>query len=295
MIKILFLATILIHNYFHGVSAQYGPKPIVGGTEATPGRYPFQVALVESSGGQYCGGSLVDEYWVLSAAHCKGIGSKVQIGRHDLSENSEIYEEIDIEWETAHPYYNDYTMDNDFMMIKLANASTAETVTLDDGNQTLNDGDAVTVMGWGTTTYGGVVSDVLLEVEVDIVGASDCGNVYTPMTDSMLCAASEGKDSCQGDSGGPLIVKGVNASTDFQVGVVSYGQGCACSDYPGVYARVSEQIVWIQEQIINGTDPDDKHFVPVKPGKGYGHKTEVTPSNVIMNILGRRNKNHLRA
>ena len=71
----------------------------------------------------------------------------------------------------------------------------------------------------------------------------------------MVCAARDGIDSCQGDSGGPLIIKGAIASADVQVGIVSWGIGCADPSYPGVYARVSEKIDWIQAQISSGTRP----------------------------------------
>lgn len=97
-----------------------------------------------------------------------------------------------------------------------------------------------------------------MEVEVDVVSNSQCNSAYDGgITDDMLCASRSGKDSCQGDSGGPLIVKGTDFSKDVQVGVVSWGYGCADESYPGVYARVSEQIQWIKTQIESGTEPDD--------------------------------------
>merc|ERR1712150_90655 len=73
----------------------------------------------------------------------------------------------------------------------------------------------------------------------------------------MICAADDGKDSCQGDSGGPLIVRADDSDEDVQVGIVSWGKGCAKPGYPGVYARVSEKIDWINEQIAAGEPPED--------------------------------------
>merc|ERR1711978_46903 len=96
-----------------------------------------------------------------------------------------------------------------------------------------------------------------MEVEVDIVQNSDCNDSYNgDIATNMLCAARKGKDSCQGDSGGPLIVKGSDASGDIQVGVVSWGNGCADREYPGVYARVSSQIDWINKKMTNPDDDD---------------------------------------
>lgn len=265
--KYLIIPTmIFFHKLDVVVFANDQKTKIVGGEPVSYGRYPYQVAMLDQYGSLTCGGSLVDEFWVLSAAHCKGYATSVQIGRHDLTDESEYYESIDIEWETKHPDYDSTTSDNDFMMVKLKNASKYSLVSLDDGYVELDDGDNVTVMGWGTTTEGGELSDILLEVEVDIVDNDACDVIYDGfITDNMLCAAREGKDSCQGDSGGPLIIKGnyYDSSEDIQVGVVSWGTGCAQAEYPGVYARVSEQYEWIMNEIESGTEPDDDYFFEI--------------------------------
>jgi len=109
----------------------------------------------------------------------------------------------------------------------------------------------LTVMGWGTTSSGGSASSILLEVDVDSLTNAECKTKYgsSSITDDMICAGRTANgvtyDSCQGDSGGPIIEK----SSGKQVGVVSWGAGCADPNKPGVYSRVSDQLSWIQSYI----------------------------------------------
>ena len=217
---------------------------IVNGSEVDPpGKYPFMV----NAGG--CGASLVAPNVILSAAHCSGSISSVRIGRHNLLDNSEQYETFTIAEKVTHPDYNSQTLDYDYMMLKLSGSSSYTPVTLDDGSVNLSSGTDLTVMGWGTTSSGGSVSSVLMEVEVDAYSQADCNAAYNPsgatITDRMICAARPTKDSCQGDSGGPII----DTTSGVQIGVVSWGFGCADPSFPGVYARVSDQISWIQGYI----------------------------------------------
>jgi len=224
---------------------------IVGGVEVDPkDRYPYQVALTFSSGRQYCGGSLIAPGWVLSAAHCADYGSRVQIGRWDLDDNSEDYEDIEVDYELVHPDYDYSSFDNDFMLLKLKTDSQYPPVSVNDGSQTTDAGTDVTTIGWGRTSSQGAPSDVLLEVEVDIVGNTECNLDYDGgITENMLCAARLGKDACQGDSGGPLVIRGNSYSEDVLVGVVSWGYGCASPNYPGVYASVSKGYNWISKYV----------------------------------------------
>ena len=235
---------------------------IVGGDPVDPpDRYPYQVALTTSSGRQYCGGSLIAPGWVLSAAHCANYGSHVQIGRFDLNDITEDYENIMVDYELVHPDYDNSLLDNDFMLLKLKTDSHKPPVSIDNGSQNTDAGADVTVMGWGTTTYGGYSSHKLLEVDVDVVSNDECNSAYSGrVTDNMICAARPGKDACQGDSGGPLIIQNDGNMQNVLVGVVSWGWGCAHSNYPGVYSRVSKAYDWINEYI--SFDP----IFPIFPG-----------------------------
>ena len=147
--KTFFFGVFTVHQLLSPVFADEATK-IVGGVETVKGRYPYQVAMMAEDF-QYCGGSLVDEYWVLSAAHCKSQGGNpsVRIGSFNLAtDDPNDYETIEIDWETKHPDYDDSTLENDFMMVKLKEPSSYATVNLDDGSNTLEKDTDVTVMGW---------------------------------------------------------------------------------------------------------------------------------------------------
>ena len=240
------------HTFFDTLGGLEQQSRIVGGTLSVEGRYPYQVALV-SDGRQFCGGSLISSEWVLSAAHCFGHVTHVQIGRYNMQDDSETYENIEVKYEIPHPYYNNITTDYDFMLIKLQTPSMYPPVVLDDGSVILSSGQDLTVIGWGKVhqTLFAPSSDTLLEVEVDFMSSDKCKRRYgmlgLDITDRMLCASRRGSDSCQGDSGGPLIIKGSNdnGSNDIQVGVVSWGIGCAKRLLPGVYAQITDALDFI--------------------------------------------------
>ena len=219
-----------------------GVLKIVGGDEVDPpGKYSFMTRAFA------CGASLVAPNVLLCAAHCKGFVTRVEIGRHDLNKNTMDYETFNIIEEVPHPNYNRKTIDYDYMMLRLDGSSTFEPVELDNGEILLKDGSEAIVMGWGTTSSGGTTSSVLREVAVDVYSQQNCQNTYgrVDITSRMVCAGRSGKDSCQGDSGGPIIDK----VSGKQIGVVSWGYGCAFANYPGVYAKVQDQIGWINYYI----------------------------------------------
>jgi len=116
-------------------------------------------------------------------------------------------------------------------------------------------GEQVTVAGWGTLSEGGSQPSNLMKVDVHVWTNERCKNSYGSsapggITNHMLCAADPNRDSCSGDSGGPLFVcsDGFSGSCE-QIGIVSWGIGCAKAQYPGVYTRVTEMIPWIQRII----------------------------------------------
>uniref|UniRef100_A0A3B3CRK7 Serine protease 27-like n=1 Tax=Oryzias melastigma TaxID=30732 RepID=A0A3B3CRK7_ORYME len=162
---------------------------------------------------------------------------------HDPNAESRTLEDI-----VCHPDYDSDTYNNDVCLLKLSAPvqfnQYIQPVCLASQSSAFHDGTSSWVTGFGYSP------DVLQEVNVPIVGPNRCRCYYgdsNEITDNMLCAGLEngGKDSCQGDSGGPLVI--LRDSTWIQGGVVSFGQGCAQPEKPGVYARVSEYQDWISQ------------------------------------------------
>ena len=224
---------------------------IVGGVTATPGEFPFIVRIGNSPSQQFCGASLVAPGWVLTAAHClrgetaSNVYATAGDHRINVSEGTEqsrrgtgIF---------IHPNYNADTYDNDMALLKVASnfALNARVATTSIGGLPGN-GSALTVIGWGTTREGGSSANTLRKVNVTLQSAPSCSAAYPgQITSAMFCAGEPGggKDSCQGDSGGPIFVAGR------QVGVVSWGNGCARAGAYGVYANAANFSAWIQNTI----------------------------------------------
>jgi secreted trypsin-like serine protease len=258
-------------------------KPeIVGGQPANPNEYPWQALVLYD--GYLCGGSLIDTEWVLTAAHCVYNGSTVYnpsvfnivLGEHDLYNPDSTEQAKTVDQVIPHPDYNDYSSDYDVALLHLSSPATLNsavaTIPLSDVADV--EGELSTVTGWGTTSYGGYIADVLMEVQVPIVSNATCEAAYGSgsITESMLCAgyAEGGKDSCQGDSGGPLIIPDGNGGFN-QAGVVSWGYGCAEPNFYGVYARISTVKSWIDSYI--GGDATPTATPPPSPLTNDGFDT----------------------
>ena len=212
------------------------PQPmIVGGYPVNPAcpncKYDFMVSLQTDGwfGGHFCGGSLVREDWVVTAAHCvQGTSPnsiEVVIGLHNVNgttgQQTRNVSEIII-----HPQYSGNSLNNDYALLRLSSPITDfEPIQL--CTDTAHDEEPVmsTTMGWGATSSGGSSSNILLEVDVPI--DDSCGSYSnSDITNNMICAGDSngGEDSCQGDSGGPLIMTNDDGEYEL-IGIVSWGYG----------------------------------------------------------------------
>ncbi|XP_076621858.1 trypsin-1 [Colletes latitarsis] len=230
-------------------------KRIVGGTETQVNQYPW-MALMMFRGRFYCGGTVINSRYVLTAAHCVDRFDtnfmSIRILEHDRNSTSETETQtFKVEKVMKHSGYSTYNYNNDIALVRLDQPIRFEgkmrPVCLPERAKTFA-GLQGTVTGWGALEESGPISETLQEVMVPILTNTECRASKYPsrrITDNMLCAGyKEGsKDSCQGDSGGPLHV--ANDDTYNIVGVVSWGEGCAKPGYPGVYTRVNRYLTWI--------------------------------------------------
>ena len=230
---------------------------IIGGEDAEKGRYPYLV-FVQGCGDRgcfSCGGSLIAPNVVLSAAHCNAESHTVFIGGNDLINDS--FDSIAVVKAYEHPHYDPGSLENDVLVLELEADAAQQPVLMDrqgkeDGvhlPHTSNPEDRLlTVAGWGVTEQGST-SNTLKEVNVSYVSNPECGEAYgsSLIKGDMMCAAARGKDACQGDSGGPIFVRSEDGDpfNDVQVGIVSWGIGCANPSFPGVYSRVAKARKWI--------------------------------------------------
>ncbi|XP_012283016.1 trypsin-3 [Orussus abietinus] len=237
------------------------PKGLVGrivnGTKATLGQFPQQVSLRRRPlGNHFCGGSIVDKSWVLTAAHCmysnkkpiSEISIKVVAGQIRLNAPAPSSQNSTVDKIFIHPKYDDKTLSNDVALLRLTSPfrldnSTVKSIVLRDTS--VNQGTMCFVSGWGYRASNiQVVSNDLLYVVLPIVDRKTCGDLiqgyYIP--DGSICAGYKegGKDACQGDSGGGMICD------SRLTGIVSGGIGCALPKTPGFYTEVYQYRKWIQ-------------------------------------------------
>ncbi|MEU0667356.1 serine protease [Streptomyces lavendulocolor] len=229
-------AVVLAAVSLQPTNASAAPQPVVGGTQAAQGEFPWMVRL--SMG---CGGSLLTQQIVLTAAHCvSGSGNNTSItataGVVDLQSASAI--KVRSTKVLQAPGYNG--KGKDWALIKLARPINLPTLNI--ATNTAYNSGTFTVAGWGATREGGGQQRYLRKATVPFVSDASCqqsyGNELVPGEEICAGYTQGGVDTCQGDSGGPMFRRD-NAGAWIQVGIVSWGQGCARPDYPGVYTEVS--------------------------------------------------------
>ncbi|XP_016946746.1 transmembrane protease serine 6 [Drosophila biarmipes] len=234
---------------------------IVGGQETRVHEYPW-MAVILIYGRFYCSGSLINDLYVLTAAHCvEGVPPELITLRFLEHNRSNTNEDIAVQRPVSrvkvHELYNPQSFDNDLAILRLSQPVDMEHHRVRPICLPIHaysfDHELAIVTGWGAQKEGGPGSDTLREVQVEVLPQSDCRNStsYKPgqITDNMMCAGNisqGGKDACSGDSGGPLHATFDEQPGQYQLaGIVSWGVGCARPQAPGVYTRVNQYLRWL--------------------------------------------------
>nr|XP_009673120.1 PREDICTED: transmembrane protease serine 12 [Struthio camelus australis] len=243
---------------------------IVGGHDAQAGAWPWLVSLqIHRAGVKFkhvCGGALVNENSVLSAAHCVTQRKdpyfwRAVMGVHNLWKHNKYTTKRNIRNITVHPEFKKETFENDIALFKLDSSvrynDYIQPICLPSAHLYLyidNQTDCF-ISGWGRTAEKGKISAVLKEAQVEIIPSNVCNafDSYGGLVNSnMICAGFEsgGTDSCQGDSGGPLMCYHPSTSKYYIIGITSFGIGCGRPKFPGIYVRLSQYRRWITSELL---------------------------------------------
>ncbi|XP_071434379.1 complement factor D-like [Pithys albifrons albifrons] len=235
---------------------------ILGGYEAKPHLKPYMASL-QLDGQHVCGGFLIAEQWVLSAAHCTedtdGKLFQVLLGAHSLTEPEPHKRLYRVRAQFPHPGSNIHNNKDDLLLLQLE-----EKAELNTDVQVLpfqrEDSDVppdtmCEVAGWGTTSHSGRRPDRLQQVERPVISRYVCNHRTRhdgTITNNMMCTDSRRKDTCKGDSGGPLVCGGVAE------GVLTAGSR-VCGNYkkPAIYTRIAPYAAWIDSVMASADGEGD--------------------------------------
>ncbi|XP_029469330.1 mast cell protease 1A-like [Rhinatrema bivittatum] len=225
-------------------SARVLRDQIIGGRKVTPHSKPWMALITFSLEGRswHCGGFLVKEDFVMTAAHCNGTDMKVHLGVHDVKEDKSTWQIFDVK--KFYPgHYKPDTKENDIQLLQLHGrarlSKTVQLIPLPKSGSVVPVNSLCNVAGWGN-------SPVLQAVDVEVISNHECSKALDvkegSITETMMCAGigKEDKDASQGDSGGPLVCDGVAE------GIVCCGPR---HHPPGIYTRISKFMLWVQKVI----------------------------------------------
>ncbi|XP_049888035.1 chymotrypsin-2-like [Pectinophora gossypiella] len=222
---------------------------IVGGQDAPEGRVPYQVSLRSIFDSHFCGGSILNQRWVLTAAHCTvGQSSsyiRVVVGTNSLLVGGERYS---VDAIINHEGFNNALITNDVSLLKVSRDiefnDRVQPIQLPDDNT--EGGAQLLLSGWGRVSYPGDLPIQLQMINLTALSVEVCQDIYSninPVFANQICSLTKtGEGACHGDSGGPLV------ENSKVVGIVSWGMPCA-RGYPDVYTRVYSFKSWILEKL----------------------------------------------
>ncbi|XP_050999133.1 granzyme B-like [Acomys russatus] len=223
---------------------------IIGGHEAKPHSRPYMAFLqVTGPKSLRCGGILIREDFVMTAAHCLGSSINVTLGAHNIKELEKTQQIIPVAKCIPHPDYNTKYFSNDIMLLKLKRkakrTSAVRPLDLPRRNAHVKPGDVCNVAGWGMLDRAGKYPNTLQEVELTVQKDQECESLYPShyKKASEICVGDPKikHASFKGDSGGPLVCK------EKAAGIVSFGVGNGSA--PRVFTRVSSFLSWIKKTV----------------------------------------------
>uniref|UniRef100_F6R841 pancreatic elastase n=1 Tax=Xenopus tropicalis TaxID=8364 RepID=F6R841_XENTR len=265
MLRLLVLAVLVLGGHCSGnLRFLEENSRVVGGTNASPNSWPWQISLQIQSGSGFshtCGGSLIRTDRVLTAAHCVDRAGpfRVILGEHNLSVNEGPEQIIAVSKIVKHVNWNPNNVAAgwDIALLYLASSaslnSNVQLASLPSNGAILAHNSPCIITGWGRTVTNGPLPAILQQAPLPSVAHATCSTSSywgSTVKTSMVCAGGDGVTAgCNGDSGGPLncAVNGV-----YQVhGIVSFGSasGCNISRKPSVFTRVSAYIAWINNAL----------------------------------------------
>ncbi|KAK4328131.1 hypothetical protein Pmani_001452 [Petrolisthes manimaculis] len=261
------------YDRYDGNNCQCGQTNVkrnVNGWDVKPAHnYPWKAGIREYDSDYYmCGGSIINDRYIFTAAHCVTDNNGIPVSPNDLSvgigdhislsteDDGYFTEAVRVEQIIVHHDYNPYTYDNDIALLKLSEPMLlgfypeVGAICLPANDDKTYEKRYGTASGWRITKENGPQAEVLQQTMLMILD-SNCSGYSTQVTENQLCVLPAFEDTCHGDSGGPLVV--FEGSHYTLVGITSFSFGkCNDINYPTVFTRVSKFLQWIEDNTKDG-------------------------------------------